>query len=69
MPPHDRKQYFFKAKCDLFRYLIARPIYLVSAKAMSLFIIKEIISRFGIPGKIVVNGNPEFKKEVIILLD
>lgn len=69
MPPCEGKRYLFEARCDLTGYLIARPVRHANARAMSLFIIEEIICRFGMPGRIVVDGGPEFKKDVITLLE
>jgi len=68
MPPNQRMKYLIIARDDLSGWPEAQALQKLTAKNVATFLYRYIITRFGCFQKLVSDGGPENKKQVIKLL-
>jgi hypothetical protein len=69
MPKRSRKQYLVIARNNISRWVKIRAISNKGARAIAVFIWKDIIYRHDIFWKIVINKGEKFKAKVLDLLN
>ena len=64
MPTDRGKRYLIEGRCDLTGWPEATAVRRLDSKAVKDFIWDKLIWTHGMPGLLIVDGGPEFKKEV-----
>ena len=67
MPTDQGRAYMVEARCDLTGYVEAEGLRKANAKSIYSFLVRDIFTRYGVPGIVVVDGGSENKGLVIDL--